>query len=262
MKAAKPLTLIFACLAVYFFKISFLLAQTMQGVYSGNFAGELSVITLEQKGEMIYGQLYDKQMNKREFFGAKEKSGFRGVMEISGEEKEVSAKIEKSTLLLTVKSGGEVFRMDLVSKNLAYDFSKLFPDQFDEIRDKLTGVWILKEQYKIDENGEKVQGEMTGKDYMFAYMPDGKYVADIRGFRDAQREIPAEYRMSGSEMFEAANMMSWRILNDKINIYPTKAIPGSPVNDGFSRYFEFKGDQLILRGDMPNGWTEHYVKKD
>lgn len=262
MKAAKPLSLMFACIAVYFFQISFGLAQTIQGVYSGNIAGELSVITLEQKGEMVYGLLYDRQMNKREFFGAKEKSGFRGVMEISGEEKEVSAKIEKSTLLLTVKSSGEVFTMDLVSKNLAYDFSKLFPEQFDDIKNKLTGVWILKELYKIDENGEKVMGEMTGKDYMFAYMPDGKYVADIRGFRDAQREIPAEYRMSGSEMFEASNMMSWRIINDKINIYPTKAIPGSPVNDGLSKYFEFKGNELILRSDMPNGWTEHYVKKD
>jgi len=262
MKAAKPLILIFACIAVYFFQISFGLAQTIQGVYSGNIAGELSVITLEQKGEMVYGQLYDRQMNKSEFFGAKEKSGFRGVMEISGEEKEVSAKIEKSTLLLTVKSSGEVFTMDLVSKNLAYDFSKLFPEQFDDIKNKLTGVWILREQYKIDEKGDKVKGEMTGKDYMFAYMPDGKYVPDIRGFRDAQQKIPAEYRMSGSEMFEAANMMSWRIINDKINIYPTKAIPGSPVNDGFSRYFEFKGNELILRSDMPNGWTEHYVKKD
>lgn len=262
MKSLKPLILIFACIAVYFFQISFGLAQTMQGVYSGNIAGELSVITLEQKGEMVYGQLYDNQMNKSEFFGAKEKTGFRGVMEISGEEKEVSAKIEKSTLLLTVKSSGEVFTMDLVSKNLAYDFSKLFPEQFDDIKNKLTGVWILKEQYKIDEKGNKIQGERTGKDYLFAYMPDGKYVMDIRGLRDAQKEMPAEYRMSGSEIFEAANMMSWRIINDKINIYPTKAIPGSAVNSGFSRYFEFKGDELILRGDMANGWTEHYVKKD
>jgi hypothetical protein len=201
-------------------------------------------------------------MNKTEFFGAKEKSGFRGVMEISGVEEEISARIEKSALLLTVKRSGEIYPMDLVSKNLAHDFSKLFPEQFDDIKNKLIGVWILKEQYKIDEKGDKVKGEMTGKDYMFSYMPDGKYVPDIRGFRDAQKEMPAEYRMSGSEMFEAANMMSWRIINDKINIYPTKAIPGSPVNDGFSRYFEFKGDELILRSDMPNGWTEHYVKKD
>lgn len=262
MKAAKPRILILVSIAVYFFQFSFGIAQTLQGVYSGNIAGELSVITLEQKGEMVYGQLYDRQMNKSEFFGAKEKSGFRGVIEISGEEKEVSAKIEKSILLLTVKSSGEVFTMDLVSKNLAYDFSKLFPAQFDDIKNKLIGVWILKEQYKIDEKGVKIKGEMTGKDYMFSYMTDGKYVMDIRGLRDAQKEIPAEYRMSGSEMFEAANMMSWRILNDKVNIYPTKVIPGSPVNDGFSKYFEFKGDELILKSDMPNGWTEHYVKKD
>lgn len=234
----------------------------MQGVYSGNIAGELSVITLEQKGEMVYGQLYDNQMNKSEFFGAKEKTGFRGVMEISGVEEEIYARIEKSALLLTVKISGKIYSMDLVSKNLDYDFSKLFPEQFDDIKNKLTGVWIMKEKYKIDENGNKVLSEMTGKDYMFAYMPDGKYVPDIRGFRDAQKEIPAEYRMSGSDMFEAANMMSWRIINDKINIYPTKAIPGSPVNSGFSRYFEFKGDELILIGDMPNGWTEHFVKKD
>jgi hypothetical protein len=262
MKEAKPLILIFVSIAVYFFQVYFGIAQTWQGVYSGNIAGELSVITLEQKGEMVYGQLYDRQMNKTEFFGAKEKSGFRGVMEISGVEEEISARIEKSALLVTIKSSGEVYPMDLVSKNLAYDFSKLFPEQFDDIKNKLIGVWILKEQYKIDEKGDKIKGEMTGKDYMFAYMPDGKYVADIRGFRDAQKEIPAEYRMSGSEMFEAANMMSYRIINDKINIYPTKAIPGSPANSGFSRYFEFKGDELILRGDMPNGWTEHYVKKD
>lgn len=262
MKAPKFLSLIFLGVTVYIIPFTFSLAQTIQGVFSGKIEGELYVITLEQKGDLIYGHLYDRQMNKSEFFGAKEKSGFRGVMTILGEEEEVSAKIEKSSLLLTVKGRTEVFPLDLVSKNLAYDFSKLFPEQFGAIKNKLIGVWILKEQYKIDENGNKVLGEMSGKDYMFAYMPDGKYVPDIRGFRDAQKEIPVEFRMSGSEMFEAANMMSWRIINDKINIYPTKAIPGSPVNDGFSRYFEFKGDELILKSEMPNGWTEHYEKKD
>jgi hypothetical protein len=87
--------------------------------------------------------------------------------------------------------------MERLSKDLEYDFSKVFGEATNALKDKITDVWILKEKYKI-ENGEKVFSVENGKDYMYAFNPDGKYVVDVRGLRDAEQEAAKKNKYPSS----------------------------------------------------------------
>jgi len=171
--------------------------------------------------------------------------------------------LNKKSLVLTLKGDDMTLEMERLSKDVDYDFSKVFGEATKALKDKVTGVWILKEQYKM-ENGEKVVSELTGKDYMTAFNPDGKYVIDIRGLRDVEQEaskelnIPPQYRMKASDFFEASQMMSWKIVGNNIHIVPTKAIPGVPT---IVKSIDFEDHKMILK-DNSHGWIEVYERKD
>ncbi len=237
-------------------------SQDFQGIYQSSEKGESLVLSISEKGELLMGKLYHADLSSREFFARKEKSGFVGVFE-DDEPEEVHGILHKKSLTLTLKGSDKTVEMERLSKDLDYDFSKVFGEATKALKDKITDVWILKEKYKI-ENGEKVISNETGKDYMYAFNPDGKYVVDVRGLRDAEQEatkkinIPPQYRMTASDLFEASQMRSWKIVGNNIHIYPTKAIPGVP---SLVKSVEFDNEKMILKS-TEHGWVEVYERKD
>jgi hypothetical protein len=239
------------------------LSQKFQGVYQSTDQNNTLVLSISEKGVLLMGKLYRADLSSKEFVGRKENSGFVGVLEGNGEQEEVYGIFEKKILTLNLKAENKKLELEMVSKDLNYDFSKVFAEATNVLKNKIIGVWILKEQYKI-ENGEKVVSELTGKGYMTAFNPDGKQVIDIRGLRDAELEaskeinIPQEYRMKASDFFEASQMMSWKIVGNSIHTFPTKPIPNVPT---IVRDIEFEGEKMILK-DSNHGWIEVYVRKE
>jgi hypothetical protein len=221
------------------------------------------VLSVSEKGELLMGKLYQADLSSKEFVGRKENSGFIGVLELNGVQEEVYGIFDKKLLILNLKAENRTVEMEMVSKDLNYDFSKVFAEATNDLKNKITGVWILKEQYKI-ENGEKVISELTGKDYMYAFNHDEKFVVDIRYLRDAEQKaskeinIPQEYRLKASDFFEMSQMMSWKVVGDNIHIYPTKPIPNVPNS---VKMVEFGEEKMILK-DSNHGWIEVYVRKE
>jgi hypothetical protein len=238
-------------------------SQNFQGIYQTTGPENPLVLTISEQGELLMGKLYHSDLSSKEFVARTAKSGFAGVFEVEGESEEVNGILDKKILTLTLKAENRTVEMERVSKDLNYDFSKVFGEVTKALKDKVTGVWILKEGYKI-ENGEKVISESTGKDYMTAFNHDGKQVIDIRGLRDAEQQaakeinIPAQYRMKASDFFEASQMMSWKIVGNNIHIFPTKAIPGVPT---IVKSVEFEDEKMILKS-TEFGWIEVYERKD
>jgi hypothetical protein len=64
--------------------------------------------------------------------------------------------------------------------------------------------------------------------------------------------------MTASDLFEASQMMSWKIVGNNIHIYPTKPIPGAPT---LVRSVEFDNEKMILKS-TEHGWVEVYERKD
>lgn len=237
-------------------------SQKFQGIYQTLDLENPLVLSITEQGELLIGKLYLADLSSKEFVARKGKDGFVGVFEADGEPEEVSGILDKKLLTLTLKGENKTLEMDMVSKDLNYDFSKVFGEATNALKEKITGVWILKEQYKM-ENGEKVISELTGKDYMTAFNPDGKNVVDIRGLRDVEREaakkinIPQEYRLKASDFFEMSQMMSWKVVGNNIHTYPTKAIPGIPA---IVKSVEFEEEKMILK-ESNYGWIEVYERK-
>lgn len=236
--------------------------QNFQGIYQTTDPGNPLVLSISEQGELLMGKLYQSDLSSKEFVARKAKSGFAGVFEVEGESEEVHGILDKKLLTLTLKAENRSVEMERVSKDLNYDFSKVFGEATNALRDKIIGVWILKEQYKT-ENGEKVISELTGKDYMTAFNPDGKQVADVRGFRDAENKankelnIPQHLRPKASDFFEMSQMMSWKIVGNNIHTFPTQAIPGVPT---LIRSVEFENEKMILKS-IEHGWIEVYERK-
>lgn len=237
-------------------------AQNLQGIYQSTDPENPLVLSVSEQGELLMGKLYQSDLSSKEFVGRKGKNGFAGVFEVDGESEEVHGILANKSLTLTFKAENKTVKMERVSKDLNHDFSKVFGEATKELKDKVTGVWILKEQYKI-ENGEKTYSELTGKDYMTAFNPDGKQVADVRGFRDAENKankelnIPQHLRPKASDFFEMSQMMSWKIVGNNIHVFPTQAIPGVPT---LIRSVEFESEKMILKS-IVHGWIEVYERK-
>jgi hypothetical protein len=238
------------------------LSQKYQGIYQSIDLNDPLVLSISEKGELLLGKLYQSDLSSKEFVGRKENNGFVGVLEGNGGQEEVYGKLDKKLLTLNLKAVNRTVEMEIVSKDLNYDYSRVFGEASKELSDKITGIWILKEKYKI-ENGVKIDSEMTGKDYMTAFNPDGKYVVDIRGLRDAEQKaskevfIPQEYRLKASDFFEMSQMMSWKVVGDRIHVFLTQAIAGVPT---IILSVEFEQGKMILK-DSNHGWIEVYEPK-
>jgi hypothetical protein len=165
---------------------------------------------------------------------------------------------------LTLKAENRTLELEKISKDLNYDFSKVFGEATNALRDKIIGVWILKEQYKT-ENGEKVISELTGKDYMTAFNPDGKYIMDTKYIRDMEqkkdRELntPTEFRLKATDYFEMSQMMSWKIVGNNIHIFPSQSVPGVPNLVQISSV-EFENEKMILNS-IEHGGIGVYERK-
>lgn len=239
-------------------------SQNFQGIYQSIDLDNPLVLSVSEQGELLMGKLYRSDLSSKEFVGRKSKYGFAGVFEVEGEVEEVHGVITKKSLTLTLKAENKTVEMERLSKDLNYDFSKVFGEATKELKDKVTGVWILKEQYKI-ENGEKAYSELTGKDYMTAFNPDGMYVLDVRGFRDADKEMakeinsPAHLRLKASDYFEMSQMLSWKVVGRNIHISPRIAVPGfSEIMTVYG--VSFDDGRMILK-NLEHGWIEIYEPK-
>jgi hypothetical protein len=237
--------------------------QNFQGIYQTIDEENPLVLSISEKGELLLGKLFHSDLSSKEFLGRKGKSGFVGVFEVEGESEEVHGDIDHKSLTLTLKAENRIVKMDRVSKDLNYDFSKVFGEATKVLKDKITGVWIEKEIYKM-ENGEKVYSELTGKDYMRAFNEDGKQVIDIRGFRDMEHEankelnFPQHLRPKASDFFEMSQMMSWKVVGNDLVVYPTQSIPGAQT---LIYQVEFQDEKMILKSKQYD-WISVYVRKE
>ncbi|MFD2203641.1 hypothetical protein [Shivajiella indica] len=244
---------------IFFFSLHFGFAQTFEGVFSGNLKGDTYVLKIKEQGELVMGDWLDASFNQKGFVGKKENKKVIGVIGSEESEHEITATLDKQMLSLVFVADGSEIQMKRLSKNLDYDLTKVFPDASGALREQIIGIWILKEQYKV-ENGEKVFSKLTGKDYMTAINPDGKYVLDIRGFRDAEEEAntPQQFRMKASDFYEMSQMFSWKLVGNSIHIFPTQPIPGVQTN--LVRSIEFENEKMIFK-DSSQGWIEVYERK-
>ncbi len=258
MNLKTLIPLFFLCFQLQYASFS----QNFQGIFQTTDQENTLVLSISERGELLMGKLYQSDLSSKDFVARKEKSGFIGVFEVDGESEEVHGILAKKSLTLTLKAENKTLEMERVSKDLNYDFSKVFGEATKELKDKITGVWILKEKYKT-ENSEKVISELTGKDYMTAFNSDGKQVADVRGFRDAENKankelkIPQHLRPKASDFFEMSQLMSWKIVGNNIHVFPTQAIPGVPT---LIRSVEFENEKMILKS-IEHGWIEVYERK-
>jgi hypothetical protein len=259
MNSKTLMLLFFLCFALQHAVFS----QNFQGIYQTIDHENPLVLSISEKGELLLGKLYQSDLSSKEFLGRKVKSGFIGVFEIEGESEEVHGELGNKSLTLTLKAENRTVKMDRVSKDLNYDFSKVFGEGTKALKDKITGVWIEKEIYKI-ENGEKVFSELTGKDYLRAFNSDGKQVVDIRGLRDMEREankdlnFPQHLRPTASDFFEMSQMMSWEVVGNDLHIFPTQSIPGAQI---LIYQVEFQGEKMILKSKQYD-WISVYVRKE
>jgi len=239
------------------------LAQSVEGVFSGNLDGNTYVLKIREQGELLMGEWFDSSLSQKDFTGKKQENGFKGILDTEGEEQEVEATLHRKKLQIIFPESGKTFKMERMSKSLNYDFSKIFPDANKSLRFRIIGVWILKERYRV-ENGQKIYSEETGKDYLTSINPDGKYVLDIRGIRDVDEKmarelnIPPQHRLKASDLFEMSQMLSWKLAGDNIKVFPTQAIPGRNVE--ILKSIEFKDGSLVLT-EVLNGWIEVYERK-
>jgi hypothetical protein len=237
--------------------------QNFQGIYQTIDQENPLVLSISEKGELLLGKLFHSDLSSKEFLGRKVKSGFVGVFEVAGESEEVHGDLANNSLTLILKAENRIVKMDRVSKDLNYDFSKVFGEGTKALKDKITGVWIQKEQYKI-ENGEKVFSELTGKDYLTAFNPDGKQVVDIRGLRDMEREankdlnLPQHLRPTAKDFFEMAQMMSWKLVGNDLHIFPTQSIPGAQT---LIYQVELQDKKMILKSKQYD-WISVFVRKE
>jgi hypothetical protein len=237
--------------------------QNFQGIYQTINQENPLVLSISEKGELLLGKLFHSDLSSKEFLGRKVKSGFVGVFEVAGVSEEVQGDLDNNSLTLILKAENRIVKMDRVSKDLNYDFSKVFGEGTKALKDKITGVWIQKEQYKI-ENGEKVFSESTGKDYLTAFNPDGKQVVDIRGLRDMEREVnkdlnsPQHLRPTTKDFFEMSQMMSWKVVGNDLHIFPTQSIPGAQT---LIYQVEFQDKKMILKSKLYD-WISVYVRKE
>lgn len=245
-----------------FFAQTMLFGQNYMGVYKSEKSQSPSILQINEKGELLTGSLYRSDGTMEEFVARVQKGGFVGVFVSKHDTIEVRGVFEGKSLV-TVENGMIKYSFVRVSKDFNYDFSKLLAGVSNQLRDKVVGVWILKEQYKI-ENGQKEFTKMTGRDYMTALTPEGKFVVDIRGLRDMEQEaskeihIPQEYRLKASDFFEMSQMMSWKIVGSNLHVFPTKPIPGVPTKV-YSVILD--GDKMILE-DRDVGLFDIYQRKN
>jgi hypothetical protein len=258
---SKTLVLLFL---LFFILQHAVFSQNFQGIYQTTDPENPLVLSISEQGELLMGKLFQSDLSSKEFVGRKGKSGFAGVFEVEGKSEEVHGDLDNKSLILNLKAENRIVKMERVSKDLNYDFSKVFGEATKELKDKITGVWILKEHYKI-ENGEKDISEMTGKEYMTAFNPDGKYVMDIKFIRDMEqkkdRELntPTEFRLKATDYFEMSQMMSWKIVGNNIHIFPSQSVPGVPNLVQISSV-EFENEKMILKS-IEHGWIGVYERK-
>lgn len=240
------------------------LTQNFQGIYQTTDLENPLVLSISEQGELLMGKLFQSDLSSKEFVARKAKSQFAGVFEVDGESEEVHGILDKKLLILTLKAENKTVEMERVSKDLNYDFSKVFGEATNAVKDKIIGVWIKKERYKI-ENGEKVLSNETGKEYMTAFNPDGKYVMDIKYFRDAEQETnkklntPQQYRPKAADFFEMSQMLSWKVVGNTIHLFPRQTVPGMP-NLLLISSVEFEDEKMILKS-IEHGWIEVYERK-
>jgi hypothetical protein len=238
-------------------------SQNFQGIYQTTDRQNPMVLSISENGELLMGKLYHSDLSSKEFVARKEKRGFVGVFEVDEESEEVHGMLNKKSLVLTLKGDNRLVEMERLSKDLDYDFSKVFGEATKVLKDKVTGVWILKEQYKM-ENGEKVISDLVGKDYMTAFNSDGKYVMDLKYLRDMEqkkyRELntPQEFRLKAADYFEMSQMMSWKLVGNDIHIYPTQPVS---VNATLISSVDFEDDKMILKTKQ-QGWISIYLRKE
>lgn len=250
--------LFFNCLILQFDGYS----QSFQGIYQTKDLQNPLILSISEQGELLMGKLYQSDLSSKEFVARKGESGFVGVFEVEGESEEVHGILAKKLLTLTLNAENRTLEMERVSKDLNYDFSKVFGKATKDLKDKITGIWILKEKYKI-EGGEKVESEMTGKDYKTAFAPDGKYVVDIKYLKDAEQEsakkmpIPAHLRLKAADYLEMSQILSWKVVGDNIHLFPRQAVSGFP---DVIFEVEFEDNKMILK-DLNQGWIEVYERK-
>lgn len=238
-------------------------AQSIEGVFSGSLDGNTYVLKIREQGELLMGEWFDESLSQKDFIGKRQEKGFKGVLDMDGEEQEVEATLHKKKLQMVFVESGKSIKMERMSKRMDYDFSKIFPEAHKSLRYQVIGVWILKERFRL-ENGEKIFSEETGKDYLTSINPDGKYVLDIRGFRDVDEKmakelnIPAQHRLKASDLFEMSQMFSWKLIGSNIKVFPTQPIAGRNVE--IMKSIEFKNENLILT-EVTGGWVEVYERK-
>jgi hypothetical protein len=238
-------------------------AQSVEGVFSGSLDGNTYVLKIREQGELLMGEWFDSSLSQKDFIGKKQENGFKGILDKEGEEQEVEATLHKKILQMVFVESGKGIKMERISKSLDYDFSKIFPEANKSLRFRIIGVWILKERYRV-ENGQKIYSEETGKDYLTSINPDGKYVLDIRGFRDVDEKmakelnIPAQHRLKASDLFEMSQMFSWKLIGSNLKVFPTQPIAGRNVE--IMKSIEFEDENLVLT-EVVKGWVEVYERK-
>lgn len=253
---------ILSVLLSLFFAQTMLFGQNYIGVYKSEMGQPPLILQIDEKGELLTGSLYRSDGSRDEFIARIQKGGFVGVFISKHDTIQVRGVFEGKSLL-TVEIGMTKNAFERVSKDFNYDFSRFLGGVSNDLREKVVGVWILKEQYKI-ENGQKVFTKMTGRDYMTALTPEGKFVIDLRGLRDVELEaskeihIPQEYRPTASDYFEMSQMMSWKIVGSDLHMFPTKPIPGIPTKV-YSVILD--GDKMILE-DRDVGLFDIYQRKN
>lgn len=238
-------------------------SQNFQGIYQNTDQNNPLVLSISEQGELLTGKLYQPDLSFKEFVARKEKSGFIGVFEVDEESEEVHGMLNNKSLVLTLKGGNNRVEMERLSKDLNYDFSKVFGEATNALKEKITGVWIEKEIYKM-ENGEKIFSELTGKEYMRAFNEDGKQVLDIRGLRDMEHEAnkklnsPQHLRPKMADFVEMSQMMSWKVVGNDLHVYPSQPIPGAIT---LIYQVEFQDEKMILKSKQYD-WISIYERKE
>lgn len=255
----------FGLVFILSFTITFCVAQTFEGVFVGSLDGETYVLKIREQGELVLGEWLDKRLLSMNFLGKKEQRNLKGVLSNEGEEGvEISGVLDKRILHISFVGNGKQMKMERLSKELAYDFTKVFPEGDNlGLREKITGIWIEKENYKM-EDGEKVFSELSGKEYMRAFNEDGKHVMDIRALRDMEQEankdlnLPQHLRPKASDFFEMSQMMSWKVVGNDLYIYLTQPIPGAET---LIYQVEFEDEKMILKSKQ-HSWISVFVRKE
>ncbi|WP_304517650.1 hypothetical protein [Cecembia rubra] len=238
-------------------------AQSIEGVFSGSLDGNTYVLKIREQGELLLGEWFDDSLSQKDFIGKKQGKGFKGILDMDGEELEVEATQHKKKLQMVFVETGKSIIMERISKSIDYDFSKIFPEAHKSLRHQIIGVWILKERFRL-EDGEKIFSEETGKDYLTSINPDGKYVLDIRGLRDVDEKmarelnIPPQHRLKASDLFEMSQLLSWKLVGNNLKIFPTQPISGRDAE--IMKSIEFQNENLILT-EISGGWVEVYERK-